>query len=236
MKHALKNASLLLMPALLLAGCGGTAIQPLAPNMPKPLIVEFPADVGLFYTEDFRKFEHEEERWGAKWEVKLGPSHVEMMKGLMSMAFHSVSEVAADPRTTPPPANLSVVFKPYIDQYSFITPRDSGGSFFAVTIKYRFEVFAPDGRLADTLTLTGYGGALATGFSSSKPMDAATQAAMRDAAAKFLVQFPEQRLAKKMRAGEPLVDETPVAVAGVQTEGDVKIEPVPIYPPSAEVL
>ena len=228
MKQALKKGLCALAPLLLLAGCGGTAIQPVAPTIPKPLVVLFPADVGITLSDDLRNFKHEEDRWGAKWSVKLGPSHVDLMKNLMSMAFHSVAEVP-DPSVQPPPAGLDVVFKPFIDQYSFITPRDSGGSYFAVSIKYRFELYAPDGRLAETLTLTGYGGALATGFSSSKPMEAATQAAMRDAVAKFLTQFSEQRIASKLRNGEPLVSDTPV-VAGVQNEGEVKIEPVPIYP------
>jgi hypothetical protein len=222
-----KSGFLFLAPALLLAGCGGMAIKPESPQMPPPLVVSFPASVGVHYDDDFRQYVHDEERWGAKWQVTLGESHVVMMNDLLRMAFARVAQVR-DPKSPQDNASLDVVFQPNIDRYSFITPRDSGGGFFAVTIRYRLEVFAPDGRLADTLTITGYGGAPATGFSSSKPMILATQAAMRDAAAKFLVQFPEQRLAKRLRAGEPLVQEQPAGVAA-GAEG-VTIEPVPIFP------
>ncbi len=224
------SRTLFLAPLALLTGCGGMAIQPESPQMPQPLVIPFPAEVGLYYSEDFQQYKHEEERWGAKWEVDLGASHVKMMNDLMRMAFTRVSQVL-DPQAAQANASLDVIFQPYIDRYSFITPRDSGGSFFAVTIRYRFEIFAPDGRSADTLTFTGYGGAPATGFSGSTPMTLATQAAMRDAAAKFLVQFPEQRLAKRLRAGEALVQEKPAnAAAGTE---EVTIEPVPIYPVSA---
>lgn len=228
---------LLLALAALLSACGGLDIKPTNPKMPKPLVVNFPADVGICYDEEFRKYTHEEERWGSKWQAALGESHVKMMNDLMAMTFHSVAEVP-DPRQQPASSALSIVFVPHIDQYSFITPRDSGGGFFAVTIKYHFDVLTPDGRLADTLTLTGYGGAPATGFSGSKAMILATQAAMRDAAAKFLVQFPAQRLALKMRAGEPLIDDKPAAVASAQggAEPEIKIEPVPIFPPSTDQL
>jgi hypothetical protein len=64
-------------------------------------------------------------------------------------------------------------------------------------------------------------------------MIAAVQAAMRDAAAKFLVQFPEQKIARKLRSGEPLIEEkTETQVA--QAAAEVKIEAVPIVDPPAE--
>ncbi|MDZ4800260.1 MAG: TonB-dependent receptor, partial [Bryobacteraceae bacterium] len=53
--------------------------------------------------------------------------------------------------------------------------------------------------------LTGYGNSLSSSMSSSKPLDFATRAAMRDAAAKFLTQFPEQAIAKELGSGRPLV-------------------------------
>lgn len=218
--------------ALLLSACGGMAIAPTAPSMPKPLIVQFPADVGIHYVDDLRKYVHEEERWGSKWKVDLGESHVKMLTEVAKLAFRHAEEVP-DVKVAESGSLVDIVLQPHIETFSFITPRDSGGGFFAVTIRYRLEVYAPDGRLADTLTFTGYGGAPATGMSSSKPMIAATQAAMRDAAAKFLVQFPEQKIARKLRSGEPLVEEkTETQVA--QAEGDVKIEAVPIVDPPPE--
>ena len=47
---------------------------------------------------------------------------------------------------------------------------------------------------------------------------------MRDAAAKFLVQFPEQPAGKKLSANEAVVVDTPVAPAGIEA---VPIDEVP---------
>lgn len=232
MTPAHKILAFLLIPTAL-TGCGGLEVAPTAPNMPQPLIVQFPADVGIRYTDELRKYVHQEERWGSKWQVALGDSHVTLMNQVMKLAFRHSEEVA-DVKVAESGSLVDLVFEPHIDRYSFITPRDSGGGFFAVTIRYRLDVYAPDGRLADTLTFTGYGGAPATGMSSSKPMIAATQAAMRDAAAKFLVQFPEQKIAGRLRSGAPLVEEK--TEAQIAQEGEaVKIEAVAIVdPPEGE--
>ncbi len=227
---------MLALAPVLLTGCGGVAVTPLVPDMPKPLIVQFPADVGVHYADDFRGYVHKEERWGSKWQVALGASHVKLIDRVMNMAFRHFEPVG-EAKSPQPNQLLDLVIEPHIERYSFITPRDSGGDFFAVTIKYRLDVYAPDGRLADTLNFTGYGGAPAAGLSTAKPLIAATQAAMRDAAAKFLVQFPEQKVAHRLRAGEPLVEENaPAQVAAADSQDaqetprteEVRIEAVPI--------
>jgi hypothetical protein len=130
--------------------------------------------------------------------------------------------------TSPP---LRAVIEPRIEQFSFITPRDTGAKYYAVTIRYRLNVFAPDGRLADSLTFTGYGSSPSGGITSTTPMILATKAAMRDAAAKFLVQFPEQAITKKMIAELPLIEEpvAPAVAGSASAPGDkIVIESVPI--------
>jgi hypothetical protein len=71
----------------------------------------------------------------------------------------------------------------------------------------------------------------------------ATKAAMRDAAAKFLVQFPEQEVTRKLLAGTPLQGVPVAAVAAdaaaaSAVSDDVEIEVVPIVesaaPPAPE--
>ena len=63
--------------------------------------------------------------------------------------------------------------------------------------------------------------ALAKGISTGAPLERATLAAMRDAAAKFLVQFPEQPAGQKLAHNEALVREQ-------ATAGTLAIEAVPI--------
>src|SRR5205807_873767 len=71
---------------------------------------------------------------------------------------------------------LRAVFEPLIDQYSFVIDRDTGGRYDAATIRYRINVYTPQGEKVDTLSLTGYGSALAQGLSSGKPLEPATPA------------------------------------------------------------
>src|SRR5207302_1582227 len=96
---------------------------------------------------------------------------------------------------------------------------DTGGRYDAATIRYRINVYTPQGEKVDTLSLTGYGSALAQGLSSGKPLERATLAAMRDAAAKFLVQFPQQALAQQLAHDEPLTVQQARRVTGTPHRG-----------------
>jgi hypothetical protein len=186
-----------------LAACGGVQITPVT-TLPKALVVPIPAKVGLVLAGDMREFAHKETRAGVGWNVTLGPGHSKLARELMQAAFRDVS-VFDDLPTAVAASGLSAIFEPRIEQYSFATARDTGGNYFAVTIRYRINVLAPNGENVDSLTLTGYGNSLAAGLGGSTPLDLASQSAMRDAAAKFLVQFPGQATAKQLAKGEALV-------------------------------
>ena len=234
----------LLVLVVAVAGCGPVSIATDS-SVPVPLVDPMPIAVGIYYSEDFSKAAHSEERWGTDWKVDLGPYHVRMAEKLFASEFRDVTRVE-DLKSLPADPPYRAIIEPRIEQYSFITPRDTGAKYFAVTIRYRLNVYAPNGVLADSLTFTGYGSnASGNGVTSTGPMVLATKAAMRDAAAKFLVQFPEQDVAKKMLAGEPLVEAPQVAVqtgqpsaAGATPAAPVTdsaaIESVPILDPTPE--
>ena len=122
------------------------------------------------------------------------------------------------PLIVPLPADVGLV-----DQYSFVTARETGGRYYAVTIRYRINLYTPQGEKVDSYTLTGYGNSLAMGMSGGKPLTQATVGAMRDAAAKFLVQFPEQPAGQQLARNEALAADKPPTSA----EADL-IEAVPI--------
>jgi len=214
-----------------LAGCGGVHVAAES-DVPTPLIDPLPLTVGIHYTDAFSKYAHAEERWGVDWNAELGPYHVRMADRLFAAAFREVIPVK-DLTGLPPSPPYVAIIEPRIEQYSFITPKDTGADYYAVTIKYRLDILAPNGSPADSLTFTGYGSFKSGGMTSTTPMVLATKAAMRDAAAKFLVQFPEQQVTRKLLAGTPLLEATAPAVvaeaapAAVVTD-DVVIEMVPI--------
>lgn len=216
----LRHLSLLLVAANL-AACGATQVHPQL-KLPKALIIPLDVDVGVFYGPDYRKFEHRETRWGSDYKVALGDEHVRMTDALFSQAFTHTTPLAKFPtETEPAPAAVKAVIEPRIVQYSFITPRDTNSDFYAVTIKYRLNLSTPSGVAVDSFQFTGYGTADSGAMSSEKPMQAATTTAMRDAAAKFLVQFPKQGSVLRLLRGEMLL----AAEAG---QGTSEAEEVPM--------
>ena len=208
--------------AALLAACGGVQIHPGA-KLPKPLVVVLPAHVGLIISSEMRSYIHNETRWGVEWNVALGEGHKNLMLEVLKDTFAQVSEYK-DLDEARGKADLKAIFEPRIEQYSFVTARETGGRYYAVTIRYRIDVYAPSGEKVDSLTLTGYGNSLAKGISSGKPLEQASVSAMRDAAAKFLVQFPEQSMGVRLARNESVVVEAKAAQADVGGIETVPIE------------
>ena len=202
-----------------LAACGATKVMP-ALSLPRALITPINLNVGVFYGPEYRKFEHRETRWGADWKIALGEQHVRMTDDLFSQAFAKTTQLKKFP-TESDPAPVQAVIEPRIEQYSFITPRDTQGNFYAVTIKYRLNLDSPAGAVIDSFQFTGYGTADGRGMAAEAPMVTATTAAMRDAAAKFLVQFPEQAAVKKLALGETVL-------AAESGQGTSEAEEVPM--------
>ncbi len=211
------------LPALaaLLAACGPVHIRP-EKALPRALVQPLAADAGLVLGSDLTSYIHKETRAGTDWDVGLGGGHVRLLTEMLRNEFRRV-EVFQTLDAARAGVNLAVIFEPFIEQYSFATANDTGGRYWAVTIRYRFNVFTPTGEQADSLTLSGYGSAPAGG-GKGKALEAATVAAMRDAASKFLVQFPRQPVGTQIAKGETLKASTKVAAAATSDP----IETVPI--------
>ena len=226
---SLRGPAVMLCSALLLAGCGGVTIAP-KPTLPKALVTKLEAKVGVVIPGDQRSFEHSETRGGVPWKITLGPGHQQYARSIYAAGFREVIEFPDLDAARAAPG-LAAIFEPRIEQYSFATARETGGEYVAVTIRYRINLYAPDGGLVDSFTLTGYGSAEAKGMDGGAPLTGATQSAMRDAAAKFLTQFPAQAVAKQMARGETLVA-VAVPAAGVALAGGADpIEAVPVRAP-----
>ena len=193
----------LALPMLLLAGCGGVKIAP-QPVLPKALVQPVKARIGYVLPADQKDYAHNENRAGVPWSVSLGEGQRKLAREVFKAAFLSAEEFE-DLEAARRAEGLQGIFEARIEQYSFATARETGGDYVAVTIRYRILLRTPAGDPVDAYTLTGYGNSLSSSMSSSKPLDSATRAAMRDAAAKFLTQFPEQAIAKELGSGRPLV-------------------------------
>jgi hypothetical protein len=219
--------------ALVLAGCQSVAVRPEG-DLPKPLIVMTPARVGVVVTPETGNYIHKESRASVDYEAQLGAEHKHIVEQIFkaeftdAKIFDSVDAARLEP-------GLLAIFEPRIEQFSFANAKETGGVYCAVTIRYQIVIYAPTGELVDTLSLTGYGSGPAPKIGNGEEeLGIAAFAAMRDAAAKFLTQFPTLDVAKPLLVSQALVPKAapvPGSAEAVAAAADVTIDAVPINDP-----
>lgn len=187
---------------LALAGCGGVSLVATS-NIPTPLVAKIPVTVALYMPKEFTGYVHKEKRWNADWNIDLGTAQSEGLNKLFNAMFERVVPVDSVNAGAQLGGEIRAILEPSVEEYAFVTPRDAGSPFYAVSIKYRINVYAPDGRLADSWGFTGYGTSPAQGLSSDLPLTQATAQAMRDAGAKLAVEFRDQAVVRGLLPAPP---------------------------------
>lgn len=225
---------------VLLAGCGPVKLIA-STNIPPPLVVKIPIGVALFVPTEFSSYVHKEERWSTKWHVDLGKAQTDGITRLMGAMFERVVSVDSVNAGTQVPGGVAAILEPSIEEYAFVTPRDAGSPFYAVSIKYRVNVYLPDGKLADSWGFTGYGTSPSQGLSSEAPLSTATALAMRDAGAKLAVEFREQAVVRGLLPESPTADVPPATTApgetpAVTTTPPAEAENAPVEQPKVAPL
>lgn len=227
------NTRLYLLPLAVLvigAGCSSVLVRPEG-DLPKPLIVPTPAKVAVVVTPESANYTHKEQRASVNYEAQLGAAHKHMMEEIFraefteAKIFESVDAARLEP-------GVLAIFEPRIEQFSFANAKETGGIYCAVTIRYQIGIYAPNGTQVDTLTLTGYGSGPAPKIGNGEEeLAIAGYAAMRDAAAKFLTQFPGLDVAKPLLVSQAIAPKeapAPGSVEAVAAAADLTIEAVPI--------
>jgi len=182
--------------ALLVAGCGPVRLVATS-HIPTPLVVKIPVTVAVSLPKEFSEYVHKEERAGTNWEISLGKAQAEGLTHLLGAMFDRVISVdGINAGAAQAGQGIRAILEPNVEEYAFVTPRDAGSPFYAVSIKYRLNIYTPEGRLADSWSFTGYGTAPAQGMSSDEPLNEATALALRDAGAKLAVEFREQAIVR----------------------------------------
>jgi hypothetical protein len=223
----------LMLPLAVLAsgaGCQSVIVRPEG-DLPKPLVVPTPAKVAVVVTPETSNYVHKEQRASVNYEAQLGAAHKHMVEEIFraefteAKVFDSVDAARLEP-------GVLAIFEPRIEQFSFANAKETGGIYCAVTIRYQIGIYAPNGVQVDTLTLTGYGSGPAPKIGNGEEeLAMAGYAAMRDAAAKFLTQFPGLDIAKPLLASQAITPkETPLpgSAEAVAATADLAIEAVPI--------
>jgi hypothetical protein len=221
----------LLGASLLLSGCAAVAVRPEG-ELPKPLVVATPAKVAVVISPEVANYVHKESRASLNYEAQLGPAHKHITEEIFRAEFREAKFFDSLDAARQEPGVLGI-FEPRIEQFSFASAKETGGAYCAVTIRYQIFIYAPDGQQVDMLTLTGYGSGPPPKIGNGEEeLAIASYAAMRDAAAKFLTQFPTLDVAKPLLASQPLAPKVaPVpgsAEAVAAAEADLTIGVVPI--------
>ena len=136
--------------AVLLAGCGGVTIAP-KPVLPKALVQEIPATVGLLVPADQSSYAHSETRAGVVWSVALGQGQQVVAREVLDSLFREVREFS-ELEAARKSEGLQAIFEPRIEQYSFATAQETGGDYVAVTIRYSVKLSYRTPSGASTLT------------------------------------------------------------------------------------
>jgi hypothetical protein len=218
--------------ALLLAGCGPVKLVATT-NIPPPLVVKIPVSVALFVPTEFADYAHDEERAGTDWHIEIGKAQTDGLSRLLNAMFARVVRIDNLNAGASAGPDIRAILEPSVEEYAFVTPRDAGSPFFAVSIKYRINVYTPDGRLADSWGFTGYGTAPSQGITSDAPLTKATALAMRDAGAKLATEFREQAIVRGL-IEETAVPDTPVLPADAASGSAPAATPPAVMEPPPE--
>ncbi|MGB5133089.1 MAG: hypothetical protein WBO00_10760 [Steroidobacteraceae bacterium] len=218
----------------LLAGCTGTKLATQA-QLPPPLIDKLPARVGIYYSKEFREYVHKETRSEIAYEITLGPAHVQNIDWLLNAMFSDVVKIEDPAKVADIRPPLVMVLEPRFEEYSFLTPKDVAGEAFIVTIRYLLTLYDGSGARVDAFTFTGYGREKARTLASKEPLKIATQRAMRDAGAKFAVEFTDQESVRLLLKNPRGLIEPPAAtVAPAATVMPPAAPATTMQPPAAE--
>lgn len=206
--HARRIAALAIPLLALLGGCGPTRFEAQA-VIPPPLITRIPVVVGVYMPAEFREAVHREEHDGADYEIALGKSQSAGFDRLLAAMFERVVPVASPDAGAATDPAIRGVLEPVLEEFSFVTPQDTGDSMYAVSLRYRINAYTPSGKLVDSWTFTGYGAQADSSFpgAGDVPLQKAAAIAMRDAGAKLAVEFREQAIARGLIEAAPAAPE-----------------------------
>lgn len=190
--------------ALLLAGCGANEVI-VQGEFPKPVMNKLPLTLGVYYSPEFREHTfHDQtvERNESEWIVRTGDSQVAMHNTLLPGMFEKVVFLNEIPRRdrveTVGEEQVDAVLVPAVDELQYSIPRHTKVNVFEIWMRYRYQLYDPQGELLADWTMTSYG-KTPTAFiqTAEGAVNLAAVVALRDAGANFAMNFstvPEVKL------------------------------------------
>ena len=190
--RALLGQSLLVTGMLLsLQSCTTSVV--VEGTLPTPLVSIIPARMGVYYSDKFRYFKHEEViRDSGGWSIDLGKQNLNFFQNLTKSLFVGAQEVGQPPLTSEEMQSLDGVFIPKIEKYGFLTPSISGLKFYSASIEYRVAMYDKAGTKIGDWNIVGYGKSEGGMFSSDDAINEATVLAIRDGGARIAIELIDQ--------------------------------------------
>ncbi|MFK7886924.1 MAG: hypothetical protein AB8G16_08660 [Gammaproteobacteria bacterium] len=184
-----------------LAGCasGGTDyVVDVAGMTPTPLVDPLPLTVAVHYTPEFSAYTSKQESLnGDTWQVSFNSVQRDDMHRMLTSAFEEVIESP----TAEPADDLKydVLLIPRVENFSFLTPTESGTKFFAVSMRHFISFYGPEGTDFGAWEINSYG--RSRNFFGRRVREMAAEAcvdAMRDLATSLVVGLPEEIISREI--------------------------------------
>lgn len=178
-----------------LLGCSSGAHVVPSVSIPDPLIDSFPMTVGIYYPPELKEKVHEEERARQKFVVELGSNQEQVFNSSLGGLFEELVSLES---ATPEDAEVDGIFVPQIVGVILATPADTGQDYFEVQIRYRIQLFDPNGDEICFWVINAYGKVHRRDYGSvmertSDALQQATENALRDASTQIIERFSPKR-------------------------------------------
>lgn len=178
------------------SGCAGGANVTVSVRIPDPLVQTVPLRMGVYYDENLLNYLHEEDLdYYGEYTIDLGSTQIPVFDRVFEAMFEAV--VPMDSLSSDG-MDIDAVLAPTIDQLQFSIPEQTRSEFFEVWIKYKMDLYEPDGSLIHTWNVMAYGKANQKNYGpmQRKKQPGLTEAstwALRDAAANVSFEFHRQQ-------------------------------------------
>jgi hypothetical protein len=169
-------------------------------HYPKPLLKPLPLKIGVYYNDDFRKYEILEIS-AAGLNIRLGKANIALFDYILPHVFEEVTPVQHLSEANEDMGNLDIILEPSITSYScnldFIT--DFSKVKCQVDITYAITFYSPNSMQLGTWSINAEGFAASSGIGPLGALaEDATQIAMRDLAAQFMTGICKDMATKEL--------------------------------------
>ena len=156
-------------------------------KIPAPLVSQLPYNAKLIYTEDFLRYNYEEEEKGRGLKsIAFGEAQVTLFDGIFTNLLNIVDSESLD-------QNIDMVITPALLDFQYTAPRETRQNIYEVWLKYRVQVSDQNDQEIADYVIKGYGKTpTALLKSANAAFDSATNIALRDVGAQLAIGFATQ--------------------------------------------